>query len=161
MSPQPFRLQPQMSPESYNTYSITSPRDVMIKAACEQVGCAAWLHGWESTIDESTACGLVGRGLCRWVRTGNRPCGVCQANYIRTQSGREFRERRTTAGLTVFRFEPRQRCFAEHKTRPESYVVARGDWRRSAVTRVHANAADWTEDFALHQQNLADRLNQG
>ncbi len=40
-------------------------------------------------------------------------------------------------------------------------AVANGDWRRSSVARVHANAADWTEDFALHQDKLADQMNKG
>lgn len=140
---QPFRLPPQMSPEAYKTYSITSPRDVQVKAVCEQVGCDKWLKGWQSPIDEST------------------DLGKAQAHYIRTQSGRTFREQRTAAGITVFTFEPKQRCFADHKTRPETYTVANGDWRRSSVARVHANAADWTEDFALHQGKLADQLNKG
>lgn len=140
---QPFRLAPQMSPEAYKTYSITSPRDVQVKAACEQVGCEKWAKGWQSPIDEST------------------DLGKAQARYIRTQSGRTFREQRTAAGITVFTFEPKQRCFADHQTRPESYSVANGDWRRSTVARVHANATDWVEDFGLHQDKLADQMNKG
>lgn len=140
---QAFRLEPAMSPESYNTYSIRSPRDVKVKAACEQVGCERWLKGWKSPIDEST------------------DLGKAQAAYIRTQSGRTFKEQRTGAGLTVFVFDSRQRCFTDHKTWPETYAVARGDWRRSTVTRMHTRPGDWVDDFASHQQQLADRLTKG
>jgi len=137
------RIQPQMRPEAYNTYSITSPHDVLVKAACEQVGCQMWLHGWQSQIDESTDLGRT------------------QADYIRTQSGRTFREQHTADGVTVFTFDSRQRCFADHRTRPEKYDVKHGDWRRSTVIRVHARPADWVEDFAEHQDRLKTTLERG
>lgn len=140
-----FRMPPELPVGAYQTYSITSPTDATVKAACEQVGCEAWLHGWESTIDESTELGQR------------------QAAYIRQQSGRVFREQRTAAGLTVFRFDSRQRCFQEHRTRPEVYAVRDGDWRGNPTgrRRVHANAADWTEDFGEHQQRIADQHERG
>lgn len=137
------RITPNMPASAYQTYAVTSPRDTAIPAACEQVDCAARRHGWESKVDEAT------------------DLGKAQAHYIRTQSGRTFKEQRTEAGLTVFRFESGQRCFANHQTRPETYSVLRGDWRSSSVERTHIRPADWVEDFALHQQKLADRLNQG
>ncbi|WP_372352623.1 hypothetical protein [Streptomyces sp. KL116D] len=34
-----------LAPGAYQTYSITSPRDTSLVAACQQVGCAAWLRG--------------------------------------------------------------------------------------------------------------------
>lgn len=145
MGHEPFRLPPAAPVGAYQTYSITSPTDATVKAACEQVGCEAWLHGWESTIDESTELGQR------------------QAAYIRQQSGRTFKEQRTDAGLTVFRFDSRQRCFAEHRTRPELYVVRDGDWRGNPTgrRRQHASAADWVEDFGEHQQRIADQVEKG
>jgi hypothetical protein len=137
------RFAPALPSHAYNTYSISAPRDVLVKTACEQAGCVAWLKGWQSPIDEST------------------DLGKAQSAYIRTQSGRTFREQRSAVGITVFTFEPKQRCFTDHRTRPERFAVAHGDYRHSTLTRVHANGADWVEDFALHQQKLADRLNQG
>lgn len=140
-----FRVQPAMPVGAYQTYSITSPHDRTVPAACEQVGCEAWAYGWQSTIDESTELGRT------------------QAHYIRHQSGRTFREQRTGAGLTVFSFDSRQRCFANHQTRPELYVVRDGDWRGNPTgrRRVHQNAADWTEDFGEHQQRVADQIERG
>jgi hypothetical protein len=140
-----FRIQPALGVGAYQTYSITAPHDRTVKAACEEVGCAAWLNGWQSTVDESTELGQR------------------QAAYIRQQSGRTFHEQRTAAGLTVFTFDSHQRCFADHRTRPEIYAVRDGDWRGNPTgrTRMHANARDWTEDFGEHQQRIADQHEKG
>lgn len=140
------RANPLHAVQAYQTYSIRRQPDVLVRAACQQVGCGAWLNGWESTIDETTVQGQA------------------QAAYIRTQSGRTFRELRAAGGvLTVFRFEPGQRCFAEHKTNPESYAVRDGDWRGNPTGRVrqHSRAADWVEDFGGHQLVLVDQQQKG
>src|SRR5690606_34697531 len=123
---------------------IISPADRMVKTACEDAGCLAWRYGWETRVDEGTELGRA------------------QAAYIRHQSGRTFREIRTAEGLTVFRFEPYQRCFAEHRTRPEVYLVRGGDWRRDlGLIRRHTRPADWVEDFGEHQQRIADQQRRG
>lgn len=137
------RLAPQMPSGAYQTYSVSRCPDTLIKAACADVGCPAWASGWETRVDEST---LLGRQ---------------QADYIRRSSGRTF----TTyadGGLTVFRFESGQRCFADHQTIPERFTVLGGDWRAySGVQRVHQNGRDWAEDFGEHQQGLADQIEKG
>jgi hypothetical protein len=140
-----FRITPALGVGAYQTYSITAPHDRTVRAACEEVGCAAWLNGWQSKVDESTELGQR------------------QAAYIRQQSGRTFREQRTGEGLTVFTFDSRQRCFADHRTRPEVYAVRDGDWRGNPTgrTRTHQSAADWTEDFGEHQQRIADQIERG
>lgn len=134
-----------LDPRLYRTFSITQPADTLVRAACEQVGCDAWLFGWESAIDESTDLGQQ------------------QAAYIRQQSGRTFREMRRGDGLTVFRFESGQRCFAEHQTRPELYAVRDGDHRGnpSGRARQHTRAADWVEDFGENQLALVDDRQKG
>ena len=126
---QPFRLPPQGPVQVYQTFSVRTRSDRAVKTVCEKVGCPAWRQGWESVIDERTDLGKQ------------------QAAYIRTQSGRTFREQKTAAGLTVFRFESGQRCFAEHQTRPELYLVRDGDYRGNPTgrRRVHTRAADWVE----------------
>lgn len=130
---------------AYKTYAVASPRDTRVKTACEQAGCLAWRQGWTTTVDEGT------------------DMGRSQAAYIRRRSGRTFREQRTAAGLTVFRFESGQRCFRDHHTRPEIFWVRGGDWRGNPLDlrRRHANGRDWTEDFALHQGRIADRQRKG
>ncbi|MFD5709480.1 hypothetical protein ACFWHW_03645 [Streptomyces pharetrae] len=136
----PFRLPAQGPVQAYQTFSVRSRSDRMIKTVCEKVGCAAWRLGWESVIDETTDLGRA------------------QAQYIRTQSGRTFREQKTATGQTVFRFESGQRCFAEHQTRPELYLVRDGDHRGNPTgqKRQHANAADWVD----HMQEELGRFNE-
>lgn len=139
-----FRITPNLPVDAYQTFQLAAPRDRMVKTACEQVGCEAWRSGWESAFDESTE---LGRN---------------QAAYVRNRSGRTFREQRTDAGLTVFRFEPGQRCFRDHHTRPEFYSVRGGDWRQNlGLIRQHSRPADWVEHFAEHQDRIADQIEKG
>lgn len=142
--PRPASVEIQTPVQAMQTYQLLCPPDRTVRTACEDAGCLAWRYGWETRVDESTAQGQF------------------QASYIRARSGRTFREYRSAEGLTVFRFESGQRCFAEHKTRPEVYRVFRGDRRRFlGGIRVHARAADWVEDFGEHQQRIADQREKG
>lgn len=129
----------------YQTFSIRERPDRMVRAACEQVGCQGWRHGWQTTVDETTRLGRD------------------QAAYIRHRSGRTFREQKTAAGLTVFRFESGQRCFTEHKTRPELYVVRDGDFRGNPTgrRRVHQRPVDWVEDMQEQLGKVADDRSRG
>jgi len=138
-------MPPKMPAQAYRSFVIHSPRDVTVRTACEDAGCLAWRHGWESVIDERT------------------PLGRDQAAFIRTRSGRTFRETRTEAGLTVFRFEPFQRCFKDHRTRPERYLVRGGDYRGNprGERRVHQRPADWVEDCGTHLDRLAEARKRG
>lgn len=138
-------VQPLMDPSQYKTYRISQGRDTTLKAACKDAGCDAWAHGWQTTVDESTQLGQQ------------------QAAYIRQKSGRTFKEQRTEAGLTVFTFEPFQRCFAEHRTRPQKFVELGGDFRGNprGEHRVHVQAADWVESFAEHQDKIATAIERG
>ncbi|MBC2903139.1 hypothetical protein [Streptomyces cupreus] len=142
---QPFRPNdPRMPVEAYQTFSVKSRPDRAVKTVCERVGCKQWRHGWESLIDESTQLGRD------------------QAAWIRTQSRRTFREQRNAVGLTVFRFEPYQRCFQDHQTMPEKYVVRGGDWRGVVgKVRVHQRPEDWVEHVQQHMGLLLDERNKG
>lgn len=134
-----------LPPGAYQTFQIASPPDTQVRTACEQVNCEARRYGWESVIDESTNLGTQ------------------QAAYIRNDSGRTFTELKRGDGLTVFRFESGQRCFAEHSTRPEIYAVRDGDWRGNPTGRhrTHARPQDWVEDFGEHQLKLVDQQKKG
>jgi hypothetical protein len=135
---------PASHPGNYQTYRIAFGSDVVIRDACELVRCEAWQFGWQSTFDETTELGKA------------------QAIYVRHHSGREFREQRTQAGLTVFTFPPHQRCFAEHRTTPNFFTVRAGDHRANyGLIRRHTNGRDWAEDFGEHQQHLADEHQKG
>lgn len=96
---------------AFTTHQVLSPSDRTIVAACEQVGCLRWRNGWDSKVDETTE---AGRALAHIIRSG--------------EHGRTYRELpgRDAGGCTVFRFDGRQRCFGEHRTRPELFVVRDG-----------------------------------
>lgn len=132
-----YRPDPVGPPQAYKTYSMARRADTLIKTVCEKVGCPAWRSGWETPIAEYT------------------DLGARQAAFIRLHSGRTFREYRSN-GMTVFRFEPRQRCFTDHRTYPVAYAVQWGDWRqRIGTRRVHSSPGAWIDDFASHQYRLA------
>jgi hypothetical protein len=145
-----MRIQPNMRVDEYQTFSITAPKSTHFRpATCEEVDCPHYLGGWKSSIDETTELGQA------------------QARYIRTQSGKAFREYRVP-GLTVFEFEPGQTCFGSSKhtkrlDRPEIFAVRGGDWRGNprGNRRIHANADDWRDDFAEHQDKIKTILERG
>lgn len=138
------RLAPAMPVGAYQTYGYKRSRDIVIKGTCQSVGCPDYRHGWDSIIDETT------------------DLGRSQAHYIRTQSGRTFKELKDVAGLTVFRFESGQRCFTDHRTIREKFYVRGGDWRKNqGLIRAHANGADWAEDQAEHLDRLKTRIERG
>lgn len=113
-------------------YRFTAPPDRYVRSACEDVRCEAYQFGWETVVDEAS------------------PLGQAQAAYIRRESGRTFAEHRTADGLTVFLFSSRQRCFAEHRTRPQRFAVAEG-----GSVRRHVSSVDWLEDCGEHLGRIA------
>ncbi len=121
-------------------YLIRMPKDTTIAAACEQVRCENWLYGWDTLVDERTA---PGADAAAWIRSG--------------KSGRDFRELGADAdsGVTVFRFAPHQRCFAEHRTRPGRWLV------RGAITVEHPHMSAWLHDLDDHTGNLFDQARKG
>jgi len=124
------------------TYRVHMPHDVTIPAACEDVGCDQWLHGWETVCDEASE---MGAKVAMLIRSG--------------QTGRDFREFPPAPGgtVTVFRFAPRQRCFREHRTRPGRLLVHQG----GRVAREHVNLGDLAEDYTEHAGRLADQERKG
>lgn len=139
---------PLLPAHAKKTYSIKMPRAThWRKASCEEVGCAGQEFGWVSPIDETTELGQK------------------QAYYIRSLSGRRFREETSAEGLTLFTFEPGQRCFTEHEVpigRPELFIVRRGDLDHDlGERRLHTRAEDWVDDFATHTQAIADAIEKG
>lgn len=145
------RIQPIGPASSYKTYQIVSPLSTHFRpASCAEVHCPAHQHGWKTVIDERTEQ------------------GKSQAHYIRKEAGRKYREDKDIQGaLTIFIFEAGQRCFGAHQVRldrPETYIVRDGDWRgnpRGTKPYVHTKAAYWVEDFAEHQNRLANEIEKG
>jgi hypothetical protein len=146
---EPFRVEPALPPAAMKTYAVVVPRETHFRrATCVEVNCRNYQCGWQTRIDEDTVLGRQ------------------QAYYIRRQSGRRFQEVKAE-GLTVFVFEQGQQCFAQHEVpleRDPVFLVRGGDWRGNPLgvpPRVHRRAEDWVEDFAEHQQKLADRIKEG
>lgn len=147
---QPSRIDPKLPMQAMQTYQVVAPAATHFRpATCAEVDCPHYLHGWHSPIDERTELGQR------------------QAHYIRNQSGRRYTEdRHQVPGLTLFTFEAGQTCFQQHQMRldrPEIFLVRDGDWRGNPTgqTRRHAGPDDWVDDFANHQQKLADQLEKG
>lgn len=140
----PFRIVPELPPNAFKTYGIAAPRNTHFReAACEEINCSNYLNGWQTVIDESN------------------DLGQRQAFYIRKSSKRGFSEERLASGLTKFVFESGQKCFAAHQTRidkPAIFLVRGGDWRETVgETKFHKNSNNWVEDFAEHQDKLANQ----
>lgn len=128
----------------HKTYAIKHVPDIRIKTVCEEIGCDYWRNGWQTVLDESTD---QGSGL---------------AMYIRHSSGRTFREMRAGDGLTVFRFEPGQRCFQEHNTLPEIFSRRLGDqFRWHSEPYIHKHGRDWTEDYNEHTGRIREEMERG
>lgn len=144
---QPTRFTPALPVQAMQTFQVADRRDLAVVAACAEVGCPHWTHGWDTIVDERTQLGEM------------------QAAYIRQgRSGRSYRELgRTAEGLTVFRFDAHQRCFTEHRTIPELYVVRGGDWRGNptGMRRVHTRAADWVEHLREQTEKTVERARRG
>lgn len=132
------------SPGAYQTYSGEVLRDDRYRPeSCVGYQCDAYVSGWRTAVDEST------------------DLGARQAHYIRTESRRAFVETRDRA-LTVFTFEAGQTCFASpHWIPQEVFTLHRGDWRRSELLRTFDRPDQWVDDFAEHQQRIADRIKRG
>lgn len=131
------------------TYSVKFPIETHFRpATCEEVNCPAHTNGWRTYVDESATLGQM------------------QAYHIRSESGRHFKEWRENE-MTVFEFGAGQVCFASsgHKVsleRDPLVFVRGGDWRaNTGLIRRHTNTDDFVDDFANHQQHIADRRNEG
>jgi hypothetical protein len=136
------RITPRL-PEAYaTTYQIMAPATThRIQRTCAQVQCQDYLRGWTSHCDPNVH--------------------AAQIHYIRTESGRRFRERVTPEGLIAFDFYPGQECFARpHTVRDEDvaevYVVRQGDYRTPLqyANPVRMSGDNWLESFAANQDRL-------
>lgn len=141
-----FRPDPVLPVQAMQTYGFVAEPGVHTRSAtCAEVGCKAMQNGWRTTVDLST------------------PLGGKQANYIRLKSGRTFTVQET-GNLVAFTFAAGQRCFADHQIRTDkdpTYYKVGGDWREQLGKPVIMRGVDWVDDFANHQQNVADKKKEG
>lgn len=141
-----FHLPPRQGVQAYKTYAVhTVPGVHTREISCKEAECIAYLRGWRTTVDASTALGRK------------------QAKYIQTQSGRHFTLERAE-GMLTFTFPAGQECFATHteQVRPGLYVVRDGDHRGNPTgRRAQMSERGWLDDFGEHQQKLADLQKRG
>lgn len=139
---------PKRGPAAYKTYTISAPIQTHWRpATCEEIACPHFLNGWR-------------------VRLEQLPPDM---QHTARTSGRRYRELAVAEGETYLVFEAGQPCFkaSEHRKRldrPELFVVQGGDWRgnpRGEEAFVHSGSDAWVDDFATHQDKLADAANKG
>lgn len=142
----PNRAPMRLPVTGYVTYRSAKPVKTHTReATCQEVDCQAYARGWKTHVD---------------VRL---PLGQRQVKYLRMHSGRKF----TVSGvepLLTFHFPAGQQCFAQHRVsndRPPLYVKQGGDWRARTSEPVRMREIDWVDDFATHQQDLADKKLKG
>lgn len=142
----PTRIPPKMPVQAYQTYQAVRPTQTHTKVVtCAQVDCQAAARGWVTLCDVSTE---VGRA---------------RANYIRIHSGRSFTVQQAGDKVT-FTFPAGQQCFTEHRVpidKPTIYLKRGGDWRATTFDPQVMRLEDWIDDFANHQNNLADKIKEG
>lgn len=146
-----FRIEPNMPPGAYQTFQVSSPIQTHWRpATCAEAECPHYLSGWRTDIDETT------------------DLGAAQAYYIRHDRSRRHVEDKLPDGRTSFTFEAGQPCFqaSQHKVplgRPELFVVRGGDWRGNPTgeSYQHTSAESWLDQFACHQDKLAETIERG
>ncbi|MFI6530515.1 hypothetical protein [Streptomyces uncialis] len=143
-----FRPDPLMGAAAYKTYAVVAPASSHFRTAtCAEVACPQYVSGWRVRLEALTP------DLQRAARS----------------SGRRYSEQQIAVGETWLIYEPGQPCFraAEHRARvdrPPLYLVRDGDHRgnpRGTRARLHQRPGDWLEDFAGHQQAIADEIKKG
>jgi hypothetical protein len=143
-----FRPEPAMDPAAYKTYAVVSPLSSHFRpATCAEVDCPNYVNGW---------------------RVNNEALTPDLREAV-AASGRKYRLEVISATESWLVFEPGQPCFkaAQHRTRldrPPLFVVRDGDHRgnpRGTRARLHQNPGNWVEDFATHQQAIADEIKKG
>ncbi len=138
------RLDPKMPPGAYKTYGFVSPLSTHYRpASCEEVGCLAFRQGWVTRV----------------------PAGSDLEATVR-RSGRRIAREGREPGHVLFTFAPGTKCFAASKhrislDRPPVFYQRGGDWRQRIGDVQKMNGRDWLDDFANHQQRLADRKQEG
>lgn len=143
------RVKPALPAAAMKTYSVIAPKDTHFKVGtCEEAGCLANMYGWTTAVDTSSDLGKK------------------QAHYIEKVSGRKY-TKEAEGSVVTYTFPADQQCFRTHQIRVDReplYVVRGGDFRgnpRQTPPRVHKSAEQFVDDFASHQQTLADRLEKG
>ena len=142
------RVKPVAGPEAYKTYEMRSPLSTHWRpATCAEANCQYYAGGFQVRVE----------GLAE------------QVLHAVQHSGRKYTWQQVAEGETYLVFEPGQPCLQQslHRVRidrPPLYIVRDGDWRgnpRGTKARLHQSPDNWVEDFATHQQAIADEIKKG
>lgn len=133
---------PKLNPDATRTYQIIAPLPSHFRpATCAEVECKAWANGWKTTVlpgtpEHSQVLALRGK----YAFTG--PV-------------------RNADGTDTFTFAAGQQCFrrSQHRKSLEREPFYRVKDGRAAPTARRAD--DWVDDFAGHQQMIADARTRG
>jgi len=147
------RFAPDLGPEHYKTYTMSAPfASHWRPATCEEYECQDFLHGFVMTIDFSTDLGQK------------------QLHYLtKVDKDRRYHMQRTGPYEVKLIYGPGNPCFkrGDHKVpldRPPFYLVSGGDWRgnpRGTPRTKHRRPEDWVDDFATHQDKIAETVKRG
>jgi hypothetical protein len=143
------RIQPLMGAEAYKTYEMRAPLSTHFRpATCAEANCTYYRDGFQVRVE-----GLAPQVL-----------------HAVQNSGRKYSVQKVAEGETYLAFEAGQPCLRAslHRVRiedrPPLYIVRDGDFRgnpRGTRARQHLNPQFWVEDFATHQQAIADEIEKG
>ena len=148
MNAQPSRPDPLMPAQAYKTFAVVSPLGTHFRpGTCAETNCPHYLKGWRTRVEALTPDLL----------------------HTATTSGRRYTVQQIAEGETYLVFPAGQACFrvSEHRVRLDRaplYVVRDGDHRgnpRGTKARVHLSPDNWLDDFATHQQAIADEIEKG
>lgn len=146
--PEPFRVAPKLGPELMKTYAIVRKSGLHYRpATCAEVECEQWKNGWITRV----------------------PAGSDADQYLISKAhGRTFQQGWRDGGERTYTFPPGQECFrsSQHRIaieREPFFVVRDGDWRGNPLgtPAVNRRPDDWVDDFANHQQHIADVRQRG
>lgn len=150
------RWAPEAGPEHFKTYSMARPLSTHWRTAtCAEYECEGYLRGFMLSIDLGTELGQR------------------QYHYVTHDKSRSYTIQRESERLVHVLYGPGNECFASvskqatHvvlRDRPPFYLVSGGDWRgnpRGTPRYVHRRPEDWVDDFANHQDKLAEAARKG
>lgn len=144
----PFRPEPVLRAEHMKTYAIVRKDGLHYRpATCAEVECPQWAHGWQTRV----------------------PTGSDLDKYLASKAhGRAFTYGFREKGERTYLFPSGQECFRSsmHRVpieREPFFVVRDGDWRGNprGTAAVNRRPDDWVDDFANHQQRIADARDRG
>lgn len=151
------RLAPDLGPEHYKTYEMSAPLATHWRPAdCATYECEGYINGFVLAVDIGTDLGKAQFEYC-----------------TKKDKTRSFTVERHDDRLVHIIYGPGNECFdselkrSTHRVpvgRPPFYLVSGGDWRgnpRGTPRYVHRRPEDWVDDFANHQDKLAEAAKKG